>query len=250
MKIRAIIIDDDPFIQDLLRDKIEQYIQDVEIVGSATSGSEGMLEIAKASPELVFLDVEMSDMTGFEMLGQLERIDFQTIFITSFNHYAIKAIRFNALDYLVKPIDLGELRTAMDRYREMAQSHGATNNVHQAISNMKAANPGEEVLTLHLQDQELRMQLKEIVRIEGERNYSTIYSSRGEKNLSSKTLAYFEDLLEEKGFFRCHKSHLVNAEHIVEAQKSGILLMSDDSEINVARRKVEAFKEWYAQWGT
>lgn len=247
MKIRALIIDDDPFIRDLLSDKVEQYVTDMEIIGTASSGGEGLVLIASEKPDLVFLDVEMADMTGFEMLAQIDAIPFQTIFITSFNHYAIKAIRFNALDYLLKPIDLGELRSAIERYRESANG-ASSNKVNQAINNMKASDPGDEVLTLQLQDQELNVQLKDIVRIEGERNYSIIFSSSGKKNLSSKNLAFFEDLLEDKGFFRCHKSHLVNASQIVEANKTGVLKMSDASEITVSRRRLDAFKEWYSKW--
>lgn len=247
MKIRSIIIDDDPFIRDLLKDKLDQHVGDIEIVGLAESGTEGLKMIADNKPDLVFLDVEMSDMTGFEMLAQLETISFQTIFITAFNHYAIKAIRFNALDYLVKPIDLGELKSAMDRYREAADSVDRTGNVTQAINNMKAESPGEEVLTLQMQDGELSIKLKEIVYIEGERNYSTIYTDKGAKNLTSKTLGFFEELLDEKGFFRCHKSHLVNATHIASTGKGGSINLSSGSEIHVSRRKVEAFNSWLDQ---
>jgi two-component system LytT family response regulator len=247
MKIRSLIIDDDPFIRDLLKDKLDQYVDDVEIVGMAASGAEGAASIAEYNPDLVFLDVEMADMTGFEMLASLENITFQTIFITAFNHYAIKAIRFNALDYLVKPIDLGELRSAMDRYREMVAQNESSSKVQHAISNMKAENIGDEILTLQMQDGELSIQLKEIILLEGERNYSTIHTDSGAKNLTSKTLGHFEDLLSEKGFFRCHKSHLVNAQHIAEVKKVGSVILSNGEEIQVSRRKFDTFKTWLAE---
>ncbi|MCB0681459.1 MAG: response regulator, partial [Saprospiraceae bacterium] len=103
-KIRSLIIDDDQFILDLLRDKLNQCLPEVEVLATAGSGQEGLEQILEYRPDLIFLDVEMADMTGFEMLTRVEHISFQVIFITSYNHYAIKAIRFNALDYLVKPI--------------------------------------------------------------------------------------------------------------------------------------------------
>lgn len=245
MSIRTIIIDDDPFMRDLLSDKLEQHVTDAEILGTAGSGTEGLALIESVEPELVFLDVEMGDMTGFEMLGQLDEVPFSVIFITSFGHYAIKAIRFNALDYLMKPIDLGELRLAMDRYRENAKASSDNPQVKQALSNMRMQDPGDEMLTLQLQDQELRIQLKEIVRIEGERNYSCIFAANGEKHLTSKTLGTFEDLLLEKGFFRNHKSHLLNGTHISQVNRDLTVDMSDGSNLPISRRKKDAFKEWY-----
>jgi len=120
-KIKCLIIDDDPFIRDLLQDKLSQYLPEVEVLTTASSGLEGLQKIAHYQPDLVFLDVEMPDMTGFEMLFKLEDISFETIFITSYSHYAIKAIHFDALDYLVKPIDLGELKAAIKRYKKKSK---------------------------------------------------------------------------------------------------------------------------------
>ncbi|MFT4679718.1 MAG: two-component system LytT family response regulator [Flavobacteriales bacterium] len=248
MKIKSLIIDDDPFIRDLLKDKIEQYIDDVEIVGLGTSGEDGLQLIATLQPDLIFLDVEMADMTGFEMLSRIPKINFKTIFITAFNHYAIKAIRFNALDYLVKPIDLGELRTAMTRYRANVQTETPSKKVEHAINNLAVTDPGEEVLTLQLQDQELNLPLKDIIRIVGDRNYSTIITESKGNNLCSKTLGHFEDLLFEKGFFRCHKSHIINAAHVARVKKEGKIVMDDQEELPVSRRKNEAFQTWLTEW--
>jgi len=137
-QIRCLIIDDDPFIQELLKDKLEQYVPEVRLVGTASSGQQGLEQIHLHQPDLIFQDVEMADMTGFEMLSQIEQINFQTIFITSFSHYAIKAIRFNALDYLMKPIDLAELKAAIKRYQENATSTRSADNVKQALKNMRS----------------------------------------------------------------------------------------------------------------
>jgi two-component system LytT family response regulator len=245
MKIRSIIVEDDPFIHNLLNDLIGYNFPNVEIVGTSNNGTEGIEKIKKLKPDLVFLDVEMADMTGFEMLSKLEDIHFQTIFINSYSHYAIKAIRFNALDYLVKPIDLGELKAAIRRYQEKAKSEKPAGHIKQALVNMNTPSHDDKILLLQTQDGEMRLPLKDIIRAEGERNYSYIYLNNGKKKLTTKTLGDLEEVLDDKGFFRCHKSHLVNVSHIKSQPTSVSLLLSDDSILPVSRRKKENFKKWY-----
>ena len=244
-KIKSLIIDDDPFIRDLLLDKLNQYLPEIDVVSTAGNGSDGLKKIKSFKPELIFLDVEMADMTGFEMLSQLEEINFQTIFITSYSHYAIKAIRFNALDYLVKPIDLGELKAAIKRYKNHIKKNQPSNRIHQAIHNWKATSVSDQKLTLQTQEGELHFVLKNIIRIEADRNYSFIYLSNNKKKLSSKTLGDLEELLYDKGFFRSHKSHLINLEHIQSYPNSISVILSDGTTIPIARRKKEEFKNWF-----
>ena len=244
-KIKSLIIDDDPFIRDLLQDKLEQYLPEIEVLSMASSGTEGLQKIKKYQPDLIFLDVEMADMTGFEMLAGLEEINFQTIFITSYSHYAIKAIRFNALDYLVKPIDLGELKEAIKRYKSYMKKNNNPNKIQQALHNLQTNNPSEKILTLQTHEGEVRMMLKNIIRIEGERNYSFIYLANQKKKLASKTLGDLEELLIDKGFFRCHKSHLINYSHIQAYPNSISVVLSEGTSIPIARRKKEEFKNWW-----
>ena len=182
-------------------------------------------------------------MTGFELLSQLSKINFQTVFITSFSHYAIKAIRFNALDYLTKPIDSIELKQAIERFQSQNPNFNRE-QVQQALTNLRTPNPEDQILRLQVQDGEMRLALKNIVRIEGERNYSYIFLSNNKKKLASKTLSHFEEILSDKGFFRCHKSHLVNQHFIKSIQNTSVVLSLNDSEIPVARRKKVEFKKW------
>ncbi|MFT7450066.1 MAG: two-component system LytT family response regulator [Patescibacteria group bacterium] len=243
--IKSLIIDDDPFIRDLLQDKLSQYCPEVEVMSTASSGTEGLQKIASYKPALIFLDVEMVDMTGFEMLSKLDGINFQTIFITSYSHYAIKAIRFNALDYLVKPIDLGELKEAIKRYKESIEKTPQRENLTLELHNWNTKEVSGHKLTLQTQDGALRLIIKDIIRIEGERNYSFIYLKDGKNKLVTKTLTDLEELLNDKGFFRCHKSHLINFIHIKSYQKSFSVLLNEDTEIPIARRRKEDFKLWY-----
>lgn len=246
-KIKCLIIDDDPFIQDLLEDKLSQYFQEIQILAVASSGNEGIEKINTLKPDLIFLDVEMNDMTGFEMLNRLDKITFKTIFITSYNHYAIKAIRFNALDYLLKPFDLEELKNAIKRYKKYSKQNEYIDNVSLALSNLKSKDVPNHVLTLNTQQGVLQLKLKHILFVEADSNYSKIHLVKGRKELVSKTLGNLEEILNDKGFFRCHKSYLINKSHIVSNPKSFSVTLSDNATIPISRRKKEDFKTWYNQ---
>lgn len=244
-KIKCLIIDDDPFIRELLQDKLDQYFPEIELLTTASSGREGLQKLATFQPELIFLDVEMADMTGFEMLAQLSDIPFQTIFITSYSHYAIKAIRFNALDYLLKPIDLGELKKAINRYKKHKITKLPKENLKLALQNLSTKNIADHMLVLKTQDGALKLVLKDIVHIEGDRNYSYIHLKNGSKKLVTKTLNDLEELLDSKGFYRCHRSHILNREHIIKYSKGTIVELSNTKNIPVSRRKKKQFSEWF-----
>lgn len=244
-KISSLIIDDDPFMQDLLSDKLRQHVPEVEVLSKASCGEEGIEMIEKHKPDLIFLDVEMLDMTGFEMLSKIKSIDFEIIFITSYSHYAVKAIRSNALDYLIKPIDLGELKTAIESYKSRSTSMVNVQAKKEAVQNLTRNNIADQYLFLQTQEGELQLALEDIIRIEGERNYSFIHLRKSKKKLVSKTLADLEFILEKKGFFRCHKSHIVNAQHIISVANRLNISLSDDAIVPISRRKKDDFKLWF-----
>lgn len=245
MKIKSLIVDDNPFIIDLLSDQLNQEHPNVEIIGSAQSGQEALEKIKSLRPDLVFLDVEMPDMSGFDMLAYLDEIFFQTIFITSFSHYAIKAIRFNALDYLVKPINPKELAQALKRY---AENPANPQRVKEALENLKTEKNEDQTFFLPTQEGGLKLVLKNIVRIEGERNYSYIYLSDNTKKLSSKTLGYFEEILSDKGFFRCHRSHLVNGFHVEKISEQSFIILDNKMELPISRRKRKETQNWLEEY--
>jgi len=190
--------------------------------------------------------VELPDMNGFEVFNRLKTIHFQIIFITAFSHYAIRAIRFNALDYLVKPIDSKELSEALKRFHETSGNPHAA-QVTQALENLETEQIGKQILQLNVQEGELRLRLETIVRIEGERNYSYIHLVDGSRRLASKTLAYFEEILTDKDFFRCHRSHLVNRDHVAAVSKNGSLHLTSDNSIPISRRKLKETRNWFEQ---
>lgn len=240
-QIQCLVIDDDPFIRDLLIDKLNQYFPEIKILGTAKNGLEGIELIERLQPDLIFLDVEMTDMTGFELLSKLDKIDFKVIFITSYKHYAIKAIRFNALDYLLKPFDLEELKNAVKRFK----SFNNQNNISTALKNLRSKNVSDQTLILNTQQGELHLTLKDIVYIEGDRNYSFVHLTKNRKELVSKTLSHLEELLDDKGFFRCHKSYLINRLHIVSSRQNLSVVLSNGQNLSISRRKKESFKNWF-----
>lgn len=245
MKIKSILIDDDPFIHDLMQDELKAHAPDVDLVGRANNGLEGLAAIKKYEPELVFLDVEMPDMTGFDMLSKIENIDFQVIFVTSFGHYAIKAIRFNALDYLVKPVDKNDLVAAIERYKETAENQSSIQTLKDAVQNFRTDDPRNQSLLLQLQDGEKRIRLRDIVRVEGVSNYSHVHTTDGKRVLTSKTLGSLEEILDEDLFFRCHKSHLINVVNIEAYDGKDSIVMVGGTRIQISRRRIKEFKDWY-----
>lgn len=231
--IKALIVEDNAFMATVLCDLLKQHKNEIVVLDIAKTGGQALKLIASTKPKVVFLDIELPDMTGFELLQQLKRIDFQTVFTTSHSHYAIKAFRFNALDYLVKPINESELKEAIKRVFRSANNNIG---VKHALLNLEVQSPEDQKLVLPQQNGTLRLPLKQISHIESERNYSFIQLSNGKRELSSKNLAYFDDILIEKGFYRCHRSYLVNRFHI-EALTDGNFILKNGIEIPISRRK-------------
>ena len=239
--IKALIVEDNAFMATVLHDLLVHHTSDISVLDIAHTGHEALQLIASEKPNVVFLDIELPDMTGFELLQQLDEINFQTIFTTSHSHYAIKAFRFNALDYLIKPIKEGELDEAIKRFLKSA---GNTVEVKNALSNLESQSVENQKLVLSTQNGTLRLPLKQITYIEGERNYSYIYLTNGTRELSSKNLAYFEDILIDKLFFRSHRSYLVNRYHIEEL-KTEYFVLKNKIEIPISRRKSTEANTWY-----
>jgi two-component system LytT family response regulator len=246
MTIRSIIIDDQALNIEVLSDLLQEEKSKVSLVGTARNGKEAIELIQSEQPDLVFLDVEMPDMNGFEVLASLKEINFQTIFVTAFSQYAVQAIRFNALDYLVKPIEPEELSLAIRRYRSIGKEHHQR-QIQLALQNMNKKNDLDQVLFLPTQEGGIKMALRDIVVIEGDRNYSTFHLSTGKTKISSKTLGHFEEILEGKGFFRCHRSFIVNHHHIDTIQKESFLL-KDGRQISISRRRKALAKDWHINY--
>lgn len=241
MEIRAIIIDDEAGNRENLQRMLERHCGNVQVQAVAASAIEGIDAISTHSPDLVFLDIEMPHANGFELLENLPRIDFEVIFVTAFDHYAIRAIKFCALDYLLKPIDLLELKVAVEKVSEKLLKARENESMEIFIQNRR--NPQQvKKIALPTADKVDFVAVNEIVRCQGESNYTHIFLANGKKILVSRTLKEYEELLSEYNFLRVHQSHLVNVTEVKTYVKrdGGYIVMSDGAEVSVSKQKKEA----------
>lgn len=235
--IKAIIIDDIEQARITLKKDLQVYAPDVEIIGEANGVVEGAKLLKNTKPDILFLDIQMQDGSGFDLLDILKEINFKIIFITASDAHAIKAFRYAAIDYLMKPVDPDELISALRKYRE----HNPNENENYKLLNetLKNAQKPHERLALHTQDKIHIVNIQDIIRCESNINYTEFHFSNGKKFLVTKTLKDFEDLLNDQGFYRVHQSHLVNTKYIKEFVKTdgGYLIMTDGCNVPVSSRK-------------
>lgn len=235
--IKAIIIDDIEQARITLKKDLQTYAKDVEIIGEANGVVEGAKLLKTTRPDLLFLDIQMQDGSGFDLLDILKDIPFKIIFITASDAHAIKAFRYAAIDYLMKPVDPDELVSALKKFRE--QDVNESEKYKLLNESLKNSSKPHQRLALHTQDKIHIVNINDIIRCESNVNYTEFHFSNAKKLLVTKTLKDFDDLLSDQGFYRVHQSHLVNTKYIKEFVKSdgGYLMMTDGSSIPVSTRK-------------
>jgi two-component system LytT family response regulator len=238
---KILIIDDEKRIRDFVKRMIDSFDLGVEVYTDGENVETGIAAIKSLKPDIVFLDIQMPDGTGFDLLNQLEKKTFELIFITAFQEYAIMAIKFSALDYILKPIDSEELKTALvnaldtlDFIKEETQYEALSHNLNAQQKRKLVLKTQESV---HVVD------LGEIVRCEADKNYTFFYLNNGKKILVSRTLKDFELLLANHGFFRVQQSHLINIDYIDRYDKieGGSVIMKDGASVPLSTAKKEQF---------
>jgi len=218
--VKAVIIDDDFTSRMLLREILKKAIDNVELLGEAGSVAEGIPLIERVAPDIVFLDISMPDGTGFDLLDKLKKIDFKIIFITAFTEFAVKAFKYSAFDYIVKPIDIHELAKTIARIPKIKKVNGKK-QVNELKTNLLSnIENGAKTIALPELNGFAIVQVNEIIRCEGLRNYTRIIFKEREEKIVSRTLLEFENLLTPLGFIRIHRSHLVNLENVVRYIKA------------------------------
>lgn len=238
--IQAVLVDDEENSLEALTILLEKYCPDVTVIGTAQTVESAVETIDELKPELVFLDIALPDGQGFEVLEQIEEKDFEVIFTTAYDQYALKAFEFSALDYLLKPIDAEKLKQSVDRFKEIRSSGNLAGRVDVLKDSLKNIN--ERIILSSMDGFEV-YKIADIIRCEANGSYTTFFIKGGIKVVTSKTLNNFEKLLADKPFARVHSKHLVNLEYVKRyiSGRGGYIIFDDGSQVDVSERKKKEF---------
>lgn len=240
--LKAILVDDELNSLQNLQFKIQEYCPSVKVVAQTQRPEEGILLIQQYKPDVIFLDIEMPRMSGFKMLEQIPEVDFEVIFITSYSHYAINAIRISAFDYLVKPVGIEDLQQTIERLGDFSvkKTREKADVLKRNLANPKSQ---EDQIAIPTADGLEFIQIKQIIRIESSSNYSKMVLQNGQQLLVTRQLKDFEELLQDYRFYRVHHSHLINLNFIAKYVRGegGQIILRNGDEIDVSRRKKEVF---------
>ncbi|OUR92713.1 DNA-binding response regulator [Flavobacteriales bacterium 34_180_T64] len=243
MKLRSIIVEDEETSRDILNNYLKKYCPNVEVVGEASNVDEALILIRNNELDLVFLDVEMPYGNAFDLLDKVGDVNFETVFVTAYNHYAVEALNAHASYYLMKPISIDELIKAVDYVSEIRMKEDALQN--QVL--VPKTNGVNGKITIPQQNGFEIINTADILYCKADDNYTEIYLNTNKKKLVSKTLKYFEEALNDSSFARVHKSYLVNVNEVVKyfKGKGGSLLLSNGKQIMVSASKKSNFLSYF-----
>jgi two-component system, LytTR family, response regulator len=241
MKLKAVIVDDEEASRDTLKNYLIKYCPDVEVVALADSVKAGIEAIDKHKPHILFLDVEMPYGNAFDLLEQVKSPGFETVFVTAFSHYALKALNLSAAYYILKPIEIDELISAVNKIKLQKENTKEAFHTKILIENIQAVNKQLQKIVLPLIDGFEVIQLKDVIRCDANDNFTDFILADGRKLLICRTLKFYEELLGEFDFLRIHKSHLINVQHVKKylKGKGGQVVMSNSSVVDVSPNKKE-----------
>ncbi len=244
-KIRSIIIDDEPGNIETLNELLKGFCPEIDVIDSATDGINALDLIRKADPQLIFLDVELSSGNAFDLLDKLRDITFEIIFVTAFNNYAVKAFKYAALDYILKPVNILELKAAVKKTIERLEERNINERIRVLLDNMKRGNNKPIKIGLPTFEGLCFEDVNNIIRVKSEGAYSRIFIKGKTPTLLSKSLKEFENILPASSFCRIHHSHIININFVKKYYKGrgGAVELDDGSVIEVAARKKDVFLE-------
>lgn len=240
---KTLIVDDEKGCRDSLEAMLNDF-SNIEIVGIVNSISAAQEAILNLKPQLVFLDIEMPGGTGFELLEKISPIDFDIIFTTAYDQYAVKAIKYSALDYLLKPVDPIELKEAVQRFSSKKHDQELINNKFKTLLNNIGADTSHQKIAIPYGEGISFVKIADIIHFQSDGSYTYMYAVGDKKpTLISKPIGDYQEMLENESFIRVHRSHLVNIQHVDKYIKGdgGYTIMSDGSKIEVSRRKKADF---------
>ena len=246
--ITAVIIDDDKNLRNGLKSLLKKYASEISIIGEADSVKTGISCSTELKPQVVFLDIQMNDGTGFDLLNELskseEKLTPKVVFITAHEQYAIKAFRFSALDFLLKPIDPDELEKVIEKIKSVVDKNESDIQIELLLENMRKKEEKFKRIALSNSSGTFVFNVSDIIRCESDDNYTKFFIKNKKPILISKTLKEYDELLKENGFERIHQSHLINMAYLKSYVKEGTYVeMADASQVPVAQRKRERLQE-------
>lgn len=241
--IRTIIIDDEPNNIEALKQLLLKYCPLIELIGVAENIRTGQALILHTQPDLVFLDIEMPFGNAFELLNNLSPVNFEIIFVTAFDNYAINAIKYSALDYLLKPVNIKELQTAVQKAAERIKTKNITSKIDTLLYNLSVSKPVLQKVALPTFDGLVFVNINELVWLEARGSYTFVYMQDQQKIMVSRTLKEFEDILPFETFSRVHQSYIINHHFIKKYNRGrgGTIEMEDGTTIEVSMRKKDEF---------
>lgn len=236
---RAVIIDDESRSRETLQEMLKLYCPSIEVVAEGMDVQSGVSVIRSHKPSLVFLDIKMPDGSGFDVLRQLMPINFKLIFITAYEEYAIKAFKFNAIDYITKPMDPDELQQAVEKATKTLDAENINGRLVQMLDDYsKPSTPENRKLVLKTAEAIHILNTDDIVRCESDSNYTIFIMKNDEKIMISKSIKEYADFLEDHDFFRVHQSHLINLNYLKRFKKDELVcILNDNTEVPVSFRK-------------
>ncbi|MDH3651777.1 MAG: LytTR family DNA-binding domain-containing protein [Saprospiraceae bacterium] len=243
--LRAILVDDENHSIQTLEYELSRHCPEVRVVTTCQSGQEAVAAILQFKPDLLFLDIEMPGMNGFQVLKEVGTLDFEVILVTAYDQYAIQAFRFAAIDYLLKPIIAEDLKEAVQRVLNKKEKSLSDKQIKTLIYNLQADHKHRPRIALPHGNALDFVSVDEIIRCQADSNYSHVFLQNGHKYFLAKTLREMVELLEPHGFYRCHQSHLVNLQAVKRFVKSdgGYVIMTDSSQVPISRRRAEKFNQ-------
>lgn len=241
--IKAVIIEDEKKSQELLKKMIEKNFPQLEIAGMADGVEKGAELIISQNPDLIFLDITMPDGTGFDLIEKISDKKADIIFITATDKFAIKAIKYSALDYILKPVDVEELKAAVNKIIDKKSAPSNHDSLKFLLENIRKNDDQYSKISLHTGNAYEIVNVKDIIRCEADGNYTSFMLTNNRKFVVSTGLKYYEDLLSRDVFIRVHHHHLININHVIRFLKEdgGYAIMSDHSKVEISRRKKDAF---------
>lgn len=237
MNLRALLVDDERKSLSMLRNKIENLCPNIDIVGETQSPNEAVSLMGSLCPDLVFLDVAMPQMSGFDVLAKIKNPEFEIIFVTAFDNYAIEAINNCAIGYILKPIDDEALKVAVNRAVHCTDRKSFALKTNALIENLKSTTTKDKKIVIPCQEGLELVRIKNVSHLQGEQGYTKIFLTNRKPIMSSYSIGHYKKQLSEAGFFLTHKSHLINLEFVSKFLKEGYVVLSDNSKVPVSRTR-------------